>query len=245
MRIPRLLIRQALQANISLLLASADADYLVKVLRLTPGEKIIITDGAGTLAHAHLDTVQKRQVIVYIDDIYQENRESPLYLKLWQCVSKGDRMDYTLQKAIELGVSDIVPVQSERVNVHLDAERLAKRYHHWQGVIDSAAMQTGRSTVPIIQPLQTLAALTSLPAEPNRLRIVLDPLATQTLQTLTPAKQVDILVGSEGGFSANELAQVKQAGFIGIKLGPRILRTETAAVVLLSLLQGMWGDLNR
>lgn len=243
MRIPRIILRQTLLPGTKLDLPKSIALHLIQVLRLDINQELIIMDGQSKLAHAKIISINKREVTIIINDLFEENKESPLHITLWQCLSKGDRMDYTLQKAVELGVSEIVPVMSERVNLRLDSERLAKRYDHWQGVIDSAAAQSCRTVVPILQSMQHLQNIGSTLAKKNSLRLVLDPKATQTCKDLTAHQYIDLLIGSEGGLSEQELLTLKQAGFIGIKLGPRVLRTETAGLVILSLLQGQWGDL--
>lgn len=243
MRIPRIILRQTLLPGSKLDLPKSIALHLIQVLRLGVNQELIVMDGQGKLAHAKIISINKREATIIIDDLFEENRESPLHITLWQCLSKGDRMDYTLQKAVELGVSEIIPVMSERVNLRLDEDRLTKRYDHWQGIIDSASAQSCRTVVPIIQPMQSLTDACHCLAKKNSLRLVLDPNATQTCKDLTVHQQIDLLVGSEGGLSEQELLLLKQAGFIGIKLGPRVLRTETAGLVILSLLQAAWGDL--
>jgi len=256
MRVPRVLVREKLLPGVKLPLPTMAAQHVSQVLRLKSGAPLVLMDGLGQLAHAHIDAVSKRDVWVQIDDLFDEQRESPLEITLWQCLSRGDRMDYTLQKAVELGVTEIIPVMSERVNLRLDDQRLAKRYDHWQGIIDSAAMQSCRTHVPQLQPLHDLAAVCQknqvaskdidpsiLTSQQTRLRLVLDPKANTTCRELTQATHIDLLVGCEGGLTDTELTMLQQAGFIGIRLGPRVLRTETAGIALLSLLQGLWGDL--
>lgn len=244
MRIPRVLLREPFVVGTDISLPKTTVLYLSQVLRLNIGDALVLMDGVGQLAHAHIITISKRELMVHIDDTFTEQRESPLNITLWQCLSKGDRMDYTLQKAVELGVTHIVPVMSERVNLRLDAERLVKRYDHWQGVIDSAAMQSCRTHVPKLQPMQHIFNVCEHAAKQTSLCLVLDPKAKQTCKSLTTHTQIDLLIGSEGGLTDNELIQLKQAGFIGLSLGPRILRTETAGLAVLSLLQGLWGDLS-
>ena len=243
MRIPRILIREQLIEGTSLELPKSMAVYLVQVLRLGEDAPLVLMDGVYQLARARILTANKRGVTVVIDELFTETRESSLQITLWQCLSKGERMDYTLQKAMELGVTHIVPVMSERVNLRLDDERLAKRYDHWQGVMDSAAMQSCRTQAPKLGTMLTLTQVCEQLAKQDSLRLVLDPKATATCQTLIPQTHIDLLIGCEGGLTERELAQLKQAGFIGVRLGPRVLRTETAGLAILSLLQGLWGDM--
>lgn len=243
MRIPRVLVRQPFVAGANIVLPPAAAMHLSHVLRLGVGAPVILMDGVSQLAHAQIISANKREMQVLVNELFTEQRESPLEITLWQCLSKGDRMDYTLQKAVELGVTHIVPVMSERVNLRLDNERLAKRYDHWQAVIDSAAMQSCRTYVPKLQTLHHLSQVCEHAAKRDSLRLVLDPKATVKCQSLDAHTAIDLLIGSEGGLTDSELNQLKQAGFIGVSLGPRVLRTETAGLAVLSLLQGLWGDL--
>ena len=181
---------------------------------------------------------------VRIDQHHPVDRESRLDVTLAQCVSKGDRMDYTIQKAVELGVSRIAPLLSERSVVKLDAERWDKKLEHWQGVIASACEQSGRVRLPTLLPVQKLGAWLAEPTtESTMLKLTLAPTASAALRDLPSPAAACLLIGPEGGLSDGEIAHSAQAGFVGLRLGPRVLRTETAGVAALAAMQALWGDL--
>jgi 16S rRNA (uracil1498-N3)-methyltransferase len=216
--------------------------HLVQVLRLREGDAVTVFDGEGHEADATLHAIGKRSGSVRIGTVHQPRRESPLDITLLQCVSKGDRMDYTLQKAVELGVTRVQPLRSERSVVKLDGDRWDKKQSHWEGVIVSACEQSGRVRIPPLLPVVPLdTALTALPAD--TLKLTLLPDADTSLRSLSvPAAGIALLIGPEGGLSAGEAARAQAAGFVAVHLGPRILRTETAGVATLAALQALWGD---
>lgn len=216
--------------------------HLIQVLRLRDGDTVAVFDGAGHEAPARLTDIGKRSGSLQLGAVTTPNRESPLDITLLQCVSKGDRMDYTLQKAVELGVTRIQPLRSERSVVKLDAERWEKKRLHWEGVIISACEQSGRTRLPPLLPVTDLeSGLTDLPAD--RLKLTLLPGATTSLRQLpAPTAGIALLIGPEGGLSSAEAARAQAAGFVAVHLGPRILRTETAGVATLAALQALWGD---
>ena len=220
------------------------AKHISTVLRLKPGAPLMLFDDSGFEFEAKLDQVDKKQVWVTLSGMHGPAVESPLHVTLAQGVSRGERMDYTVQKAVELGVSTVVPVLTERSVVKLDKDNGAKKRKHWQGVVIGACEQSGRVRVPEIQLPATLTNF--LASNPQAgLKLLLDPLAGNSANDLPrPADgRVLLLVGPEGGLSENERNLAARVGFTGLKLGPRILRTETAALVALSLLQSQWGDL--
>jgi 16S rRNA (uracil1498-N3)-methyltransferase len=231
-----------LPASSSLRLPDAAFRHLVQVLRLRAGERFVVFDGRGGEFTATLDAVGKRDATAVLGERLAVDRESPLDLTLAQCVSKGERMDYTLQKAVELGVTRIVPLLSSRSVVKLDAERWDKKLEHWRGVIVSACEQSGRTRIPDV------AAPCALPtwlddSAAHGMRVTLDPLGHHAWRELpAPAGPVTLLVGPEGGLSEHELHRAREAGFIGIRMGPRVLRTETAGVAAIAALQALWGD---
>lgn len=235
----RIYINRPLQVGLRLPLPEAAHRHLVQVLRHGVGDTFIAFDGIAGEYTARLESVGKREAVATIESFDAVDRESPLQLTLVQCVSKGDRMDYTLQKAVELGVTRIVPVLSERSVVKLDAERWEKKWEHWQGVLTSACEQSGRTRVPALDEPQKL--LSGLP-QTEGLKLVLAPGRGTSLRQLPSSKAVTLLVGPEGGLSASEIAHAQQQGYIGLTLGPRILRTETAGVAALAALQSLWGD---
>ncbi|MCX7070509.1 MAG: 16S rRNA (uracil(1498)-N(3))-methyltransferase [Gammaproteobacteria bacterium] len=239
----RIFVATALTAGAELDLPDEAARHVAQVLRMRAGEALTLFDGSGGEYAAVIVDAGRRDVRVRIDQHHPVDRESRLDVTLAQCVSKGDRMDYTIQKAVELGVSRIVPLLSERSVVKLDAERWDKKLEHWRGVAVSACEQSGRTRVPEIVAVQKLDAWLAVPAE-GRLRLVLAPTESVSLRTLDAAATIALLIGPEGGLSDAEIAAARRAGCIGIGLGPRVLRTETAGVATLAALQVLWGDLS-
>lgn len=214
------------------------ARHLVRVLRLREGDAFTAFDGSGAewpavlVGNGQARTGQARV----------RPTESPLSVTLVQGVSRGERMDWTLQKAVELGVSRVVPVVAERTTVRLSGERAAKRAAHWHGVMVAACEQSGRNRVPTLDPVQPLADWLGTMKAPA---LVLDPAATQGLKDFAShVPCFTLLVGPEGGFSDRELAAARDAGCTGVRLGPRVLRTETAGVAALAALQALYGDLS-
>ncbi len=246
MRIPRVFHSSPLKGKDRVMLDAAAAKHVVTVLRLKPGAELTLFDGSGFEFAAVLEhQADKKQAWVKITQMHGPVVESPLQVTLVQGVSRGERMDYTIQKAVELGVAAIVPVLTERSVVKLDKDGGAKKREHWQAVAVSACEQSGRVKVPAVHaPLRYLEYLASKPE--GDLKLLLDPLGGVTAGVLPrPADgKALLLVGPEGGLSENEINLAARVGFQGLKLGPRILRTETAALVALSLLQASWGDLD-
>lgn len=223
-------------------LPEATHRHLVQVLRLHAGDALTVFDGQGCEAPAALITAEKRHSRIRVGAVQRPVRESPLTVTLLQGVSKGERMDYTLQKAVELGVTAIQPLTTQRSMVKLDADRWAKKYAHWQGVIVSACEQSGRVVIPSLHPPASLdAALNALPDD--TLRLALLPEHGRALRDLPPPQSgVALLVGPEGGLDPTEIRLALDAGFTAVQLGPRVLRTETAGVATLAALQALWGD---
>ena len=221
------------------------AKHLLTVLRLKLGAEVTLFDGSGFEFAGVLDQVDKKQAWVKITRMHGPVVESPLHVTLAQGVSRGERMDYTVQKAVELGVAAIQPVLTERSVVKLDKDGGEKKRLHWQSVAVSACEQSGRVKVPEVRPPVTLPQFLASKPEAD-LKLLLDPEGGVTAGVLPqPANgKVMLLVGPEGGLSEHEIALAARVGFQGMKLGPRILRTETAALVALSLLQASWGDLD-
>lgn len=238
----RIYTPQALAEGTELQLEEDAAHHVAVVLRMQPGEPLRLFDGRGGEYAAQILRVEKKRVLLRVGAQDATTRESPLRITLAQCVSKGDRMDYTLQKAVELGVSCIVPIISERSVVRLDAERWDKKREHWQQVVRSACEQSGRTVLPLVEPPAPLATWLAHPRL-DKLRLTLDPRASTALRSLEPPQGgVTLLVGPEGGLSGAELKLAVQHGFTGLRLGPRVLRTETAGVALLAAMQALWGD---
>ncbi len=221
-------------------LPDAATHYLTRVLRLGPGDQIEVFDGAGHAALAELVSVSKKQTTIEIlTHRPDESVESPLHTVLAQGISRGERMDWTLQKATELGVTAIQPLFTARCEVKLKGDKLHKRMAHWQQVVIAACEQCGRRVLPqVLAPLPLAEWLSHF-----RPGLVLDPAAEQRFSQLeTPPEPMHILVGPEGGLTHEEVIQARDAGLTAVRLGPRILRTETAGCALLAAAQSRWGD---
>ena len=243
MRVPRLYLPIPLATGLTVPLDDRAFNHAVRVLRLGVNAPVTLFNGQGGTFAAALTEVGKRQALVRVKDALTGEVESPLSVTLAQSVSRGEKMDYTLQKAVELGVATIQPLFTERSGVDLTGERLARKVQHWQGIVIGACEQCGRNRLPELrEPLPLIDGLTRLTKKPG-LGLLLDPLAALGLRGLTPPSgPITLLIGSEGGLSPAELAKAREAGFIGIRLGPRILRTETAGVAVLAAIQALWGD---
>ncbi len=216
--------------------------HWVQVLRARVGDEALVFNGDGGEYGARIVDIGKRNARVLLGQRIERDCESPLALTLAQAVSKGDRMDYTLQKAVELGASAIQPLISERTVVKGDAERWDKKLEHWRGVIVSACEQSGRLRVPMLHPVLRLDHWLAKPAAAS-CRLTLAPTAHRTLRDLPRVNDACLLVGPEGGLSEAEIALAQQQGWTGIRLGPRVLRTETAGVAAMAAMQALWGDL--
>lgn len=237
----RIYVPLPLSSNTELTLPEAAARHVAQVLRMRVGEALTLFNGDGGEYDAVIATVARRVVSVRVGELRQINRESTLAVTLAQCVSKGERMDYTIQKAVELGVTTIVPLLSARSVVKLDGERWEKKLEHWRGVVIAACEQSGRSHIPTVLAPQKLEHW--LAAADGAPRLVLAPIASASLKAVPKAAAVSLLVGPEGGLSDEEIAAAQRSGCTAITLGPRVLRTETAGVAALAVLQALWGDL--
>jgi len=242
MPLPRFYIPLPLSAPTRLVLPAAAAHHAARVLRLQVGDALIVFNGNGGEYAARILALGKQDVSIEIERHDPIERESPLDVTLVQALSAAERMDFTIQKAVELGVRQIVPVESERCVVRLHGERAAKRVQHWQQIAVSACEQCGRNRVPEIKPIISLAAWLATPA-PERERWVLLPEANRALRDMPhPRKPVEVLVGPEGGFTDVEAEATQRAQHQAVRLGPRILRTETVAPAMLAAMQVLWGD---
>ncbi len=241
---PRVFVDQPLAAQAIASLPAAAAHHLLRVLRLRDGDTVVLFDGRGGEYHGVLDTAAHDTACVRIERHEAVERESPLRITLAQGISRGERMDYTVQKAVELGVERIVPVQTDRSVVRLAGPRADKRLRHWREIACAAAEQCGRTRVPQIEPVQTLSGWLEQASQNTMLKLLLNPQAKTGLHDLpSPTTAVYLLIGPESGFTATEVEAASSAGFRGIHLGKRILRTETAGVACLAVLQALWGDL--
>ena len=241
MSAPRFYLDQPLAQGARLSLPPGPARHAARALRLAVGDAITLFNGEGGEYSARIEHIHKDEVAVAVAGFAGTERESPLRVMLAQGISSGERMDYTLQKAVELGVAAIQPIAAKRSVVKLAGERAERRVAHWQGVVASACEQCGRNRVPAVAAPLPLAQWLGQRA-PGRLR-VLSPLAEARLADLPPPLAPDCLVaGPEGGFEADEIAALTAAGATPVKLGPRVLRTETAALAALAAMQTLWGD---
>ncbi len=241
----RLYFSGELQPGRKCLLPRSQARHAVRVLRLKAGEEIILFNGDGAEYRAVIERPTEDGLVVQVRESQAADREAPLPVTLAQGVSSGERMDFTLQKAVELGVAAIQPLVTSRSIVRLDAERAAKRLAHWQGVVIAACEQCGRNRVPRVEPLRAIDEWTrALAREPAAgVRLLLSPRAPTGLRNLErPEAGVLLLAGPEGGLAPEEERDALAAGFSAVRLGPRVLRTETAALAALAALQALWGD---
>ncbi len=219
------------------------AHYLQRVLRMRSGQVVELFNGDGFNYLAEITTIGRKSLKINITERTPGLSPSPLEITLVQALSRGERLDYSLQKATELGVAAIDLVETERVELRLDPTRLSRRMRHWQQVIISACEQCGRSELPQLSaPVSLAQYLNSLNLKTS---IFLDPEAEQGFSSLTrPQSPVDIIIGPEGGFSESEKQQMQAQGVIGLALGPRVLRTETAGPAAIAIVQQLFGDLD-
>lgn len=244
MRLTRVYVDAPLSPGVELPLPESAGVHLSRVLRLAVGDECVLFNGGGHDYAARIIAIDKRGVRVAVDSSRAVDNESPLRITLLQGVARGEKMDLILQKAAELGVTSIAPLWSQRSEVRLEGERMAKRLAHWRGVVASACEQCGRARLPeVTPPVALAAALQAIPV--GGLRLILDPdgeLAMGTM-TLGAGERLALAVGPEGGWSPLDREQLRGAGFHGLRLGPRILRTETAGLAAIAALQSRFGDL--
>lgn len=243
MPMPRIYLPATLTPGAEVALDARAAGHAIRVLRLRIGAALTLFNGDGNDYAAELVDVRKEQAICRVHSAQARATESTLKIELAQGISRGERMDYTLQKAVELGVQRVIPLATERSQVKLSGEREEKRLQHWQGILLHACEQSGRSRVPELEPVQRLDHWLAGRGRRGH-ALFLDPAGRVSVSALNgPVHEVSLLVGPEGGLSPFERELAVQAGFLRLRLGPRILRTETAALTALAALQGIWGDL--
>lgn len=241
MRIPRIYQPGTIPLQQDFALAEDGANHIGRVLRMQAGDELCLFNGDGQNYQAIITAVEKKQLLVKVISAADNPVESPLRLHLGQGISRGDRMDFVIQKAVELGVTEITPLFTERCGVKLDAERLVKRTEQWQKIAIAACEQSGRSVVPMVHMALQLSKW--LAQETKDLKLTLDPWTSDSIKTIAGSQTIRLVIGPEGGFTDNEVAQTKGAGFVAVRLGPRVLRTETAALTAISALQLQFGDL--
>ncbi|KNC92624.1 16S rRNA (uracil(1498)-N(3))-methyltransferase [Trabulsiella odontotermitis] len=242
MRIPRIYHPESLTVGSQIALSDDAANHVGRVLRMTTGQQVQLFDGSNQVFDADIIQADKKSVRVSVKRATLDDRESPLHIHLGQVMSRGEKMEFTIQKSIELGVSLITPLFSERCGVKLDAERLNKKIQQWQKIAIAACEQCGRNQVPEIRPAMDLEAWCA--EQDSGLKLNLHPRASQSINTLPlPVERVRLLIGPEGGLSADEIAMTARYQFTDILLGPRVLRTETTALTAITALQVRFGDL--
>lgn len=242
MRNPRIFTPHPLAGAATLTLDEQASHHLARVLRFQTGYTLTLFNGDGCEYPATITAIDKRSVTVALAEQLVAARESPLAIHLGIAISKGDRMDLVVQKAVELGVASITPLLSERVEVRLQGERAEKKIQHWQGIVIAACEQCARNRIP---PLHPMAALHDWIATVQAERkFVLHHRSDSSLGAIAPAPaSVALLIGPEGGLSDAEIGAAERAGFAALRLGPRVLRTETAPLAALAILQYAFGDL--
>lgn len=240
MREHRIFHPEALQTHTNIVLDDNATRHVVQVLRLKAGDSITLFDGSGRDYAAKLLVCGKNNASAAVQHKLGEESPAKLDLHLAMGIARGERMDFSIQKAVELGISRITPLFTERTLVQLRGHKLQNRLAHWQGVIRHACGQSGRSYLPILQPAQSL---NSFVTAFDGSGILLDHRANTGLNQLDPPQQaLTLLVGPEGGLAAKERDQATNNGFIGVRLGPRVMRTETAPLAALAAIQMLWGD---
>ncbi|RYD14946.1 MAG: 16S rRNA (uracil(1498)-N(3))-methyltransferase [Lysobacteraceae bacterium] len=244
MRIPRVHVPHGLRAGLEVDLPLQAGEHLARVLRLERGHPLRLFDGHGREFAGEIAALAKRGVTARVlDAVDTRDIESPLRITLGQGIARGEKMDWVLQKATELGVARIVPLVTHRTEVKLDAERAGRRLAHWQAVLASACEQCGRNRLPELTEPMKLHDWAAGLGDESGLRLVLDPQRGARARELAIEAHATLVVGPEGGLSEQDLATLAQAGFRGLRLGPRILRTETAGLAAIAALQAIHGDL--
>lgn len=240
---PRLFCPDPLEARAECVLAGPAAHHAVRVLRLREGDALALFDGGGGEYPATIVAIARDRVEVALAPRLALERESRLPLTLVQALQAADKMDHTVQKAVELGVGRIVPVESRRSVVRLDGVRAAKRVEHWRQIVVAACEQCGRNRLPSVEAIESLPRYLARPAGAVT-RLFLSPLAECRLADLPPPVAVELLVGPEGGLAPDEAQAAEAVGYRPVRLGPRILRTETAGMAALAAIHARWGDFN-
>ncbi len=234
---------RALQTGQAVQLDPLASHHIARVLRMTVAEPVTLFNGDGGEFAGVIRQIDKKHVTVEIQQFIDREVESPLNLVLAQGISRGEKMDFTIQKAVELGIKHIIPLLTERCNVKLDQARSEKRIQHWQSVIISACEQSGRNRIPTILAPQSFAHW--LEQSADGYRFILSPHVEQKLPLLSlkNAEPITIVIGPEGGMSESEIQSAMRKGFLPLNLGPRVLRTETAAIAAMTVMQCCLGDL--
>lgn len=243
MRVTRIYHPGPLTAHARVELSEASSRHLARVLRIAGGDPVAVFDGRGAEYPGRV-TDTGRQLTVELGEIVVSDKQSPLALTLIQGIARGDHMDLAIQKATELGITAIVPVITARTQGTRSRAQLERRMRHWQGIIISACEQSGRNTLPLLESPRTLADSIAGTPWSSDLRLVLSPDGELSARDLPrPEEGIELLIGPEGGLTQDELDLAVTSGFRRLRLGPRVLRTETAAISAIAILQASWGDL--
>ena len=242
MRIPRFYQDRPLTVGDQIELDESGHRHAVQVLRLKPDDHLILFNGDGHDYPARVIAINKKQATIEIESDIRITNESPLYTHLALGVAKGERMDFAIQKAVELGVNRLTPLLTDRCVVRLEPKREEKRRQHWLGILRGACEQSGRARLPQLDGVMSFQDFLASPI-PGQL-FILDPRSDLRLSQCSKPESTVLMIGPEGGFTEAERKQAYQHGASGIQLGPRVLRTETAVITGLTAVQTLWGDLN-
>lgn len=239
---PRLYCPDDLSRAVQIVLPDAAAHHVARVLRMRTGDLVTLFDGSGGEYAASIHEVSKKEVVVDVGKFSDVERESPLRITLAQGLSVGDKMDDTLQKAVQLGIVEFAPIDTQKSIVRLSDERAQKRFQHWQQVAISACEQSGRNRIPVVREVSAFADFVRS-SDAKTTRLLLSPRGCNYLDKLNNlSNQIILLCGPEAGLSDSEETLAIKQGFIPVRLGPRILRTETAALAALAAMNALWGD---
>lgn len=242
---PRIFVPGPVFPGDRLALPATAANHVARALRLGQGDLVTLFDGRGGEYSARLVAIDKARVEVELLGFSAVDRESSLRIRLVQCLQGGDKMDFTIQKAVELGVDEIIPVISRRSVVRLDGERAAKRVEHWRSVVVAASEQCGRNVLARVADIESFDRWLARPPRDEARRLLLSPHAEATVASVladVPANGVELLIGPEGGLAPEEAELALARNFCKLRLGPRVLRTETAGLAAIAALHAHWGD---
>jgi 16S rRNA (uracil1498-N3)-methyltransferase len=242
-RLTRVFVEEPLASGGRCLISGGAANHMVRVLRLAIGAAVTLFDGAGGEYAARIESLRKDAVLIDVGAFAAVERESPLAVTLAQGISRGERMDWVIQKATELGVRRIVPLITQRSVVRLDARQAEKKSQHWRGITSAACEQCGRNRLPELSAPVDLKEFLGSEADAEGVRLLLSPAGSVRIGEIKSLQKLILLIGPEGGLAPEEGDAAMAQGFVGVRLGPRILRTETAAIAALAALQHAFGDL--
>jgi 16S rRNA (uracil1498-N3)-methyltransferase len=241
-RLRRVYVDAPLSAGSRVTLEGNAAHHVTRVLRLRVGEALTLFNGQGGEYAAGIDRAHADTVTVSVGAFSDEERESPLAVTLAQGISRGERMDFVVQKATELGVSSIVPLLTERSVVKLDAHQADRKWNHWRAIAVAACEQSARNRLPQVREVASFAGFVKEARAAGSAAILLSPQGERRVSEIQKVAAVTVLIGPEGGLTHEEQEAAIAAGYLPVRMGPRVLRTETAALAALALLQREFGD---